>query len=127
MALATSTDVVAALGRSLTSAESTSVAYALAAASDQVVGYLGREPDPVPAAVARVVADMVAGVFLKPSINMADYDASGYSTAREAAGVRVGVESATSTGAWLTKAVMIRLRPYRLGVRSVRLVSESDG
>lgn len=115
--------MVAALGRSLTATESASVDFALAAASDQVVGYLGRaDLDPVPGAVTRVVADMVAGVFNRPSINVADYDASGYSTSREAAGVRVGIESATSTGAWLTKALKLRLRPFRRGAFSIHTV-----
>ena len=125
MALATSADVVAALGRSLTSAESTSVANLLDQASDLVTGYLGRWPDPVPGPVARVVAAMVAAVFDKPSVTVADYDTSGYSTSREYAQVAVGVESATSTGPWLTKSLKWRLSPYRSGMRSVGMVSEA--
>ena len=124
MALATSDDVVAALGRPLTSAETTAVANVLEQASDLVVGYLGVWPDPIPGPVARVVASMVAAVFDKPSITTADYDASGYSTSREYAQVTVGVESATSSGPWLTKALKMRLSPFRPGVRSVGMVSE---
>lgn len=124
MALATSADVVAALGRSLTAAETTAVASQLDQASDLVVGHLGRYPDPVPGAVARCVATMVAAVFDKPAITTADYDASGYSTSREYARVAVGVESATSSGPWLTNALKQRLRPYRRGVRSAGLRSE---
>lgn len=124
MALATEDDVVAALGRSLTSTESGVVENLLDEASDLVVGYLGFSPDPVPGAVARVVASMVVAVLLKPSVSVADYDASGYSTAREAASVRVGVESATTTGPWLTNALRERLRPFRIAVVSVRMISD---
>jgi hypothetical protein len=125
MAFATDVDVETALGRSLTSTESDAVDHVLAAASDQVVGYLGRTPDPVPGAVTRVVADMVAAVFSKPSITVADYDASGYSTSREAAGVHVGTESATTTGAWLTKALKIRLRPFKRSSFSIHTVASA--
>lgn len=124
MAYATSSDVVAALGRSLTSAESVAVSNQLEQATDLVIGYLGNEPDPVPGAVTRVVATMVAAVFSKPSITVADYDASGYSSAREAAGVHVGVESATTSGPWLTNALKERLKPYRIAIRSVAVTSE---
>lgn len=124
MALATSADVVAALGRALTATETTAVANQLDQASDLVVGYLGAYPDPIPGAVARVVATMVAAVFDKPQITIADYDASGYSTAQEYARVAVGQESATSSGPWLTNALKKRLQRYRFGVRSVGMVSE---
>jgi hypothetical protein len=124
MALATSDDVVAALGRSLTSAESTSVANLLDRASDRVFGYLGSWPDPVPGPVARVVAEMVAAVFDKPTVTTADYDATGYSTSREYAQVTVGVESATSSGPWLTKSQKLVLDLFRPGVRSVGMVGE---
>lgn len=127
MAFATSADVVAALGRSLTSAESTAVDNQLDQATDLVAAYLGNDPSPVPGAVTRVVATMVAAVFSKPSITVADYDASGYSTSREAAGVHVGVESATTSGPWLTNALRERLKPFRTAVRSVAAVSESYG
>jgi len=126
VALATSSDVVAALGRPLTSGETTAVTNMLNQASDLVVGYLGCWPDPVSGAVARVTATMVAAVFDKPSVTTADYDASGYSTAREYARVAVGVESATSSGPWLTSALKERLRPYRRSVRSVGVISEES-
>jgi len=124
MAYAASSDVVAALGRSLTAAELVSVSNQLEQATDLVAAYLGNEPDPVPGAVARVVATMVAAVFSKPSITVADYDASGYSTAREAAGVYVGTESATTSGPWLTNALRERLKPYRVSMRAVTVISE---
>lgn len=122
MALAASSDVVAALGRSLTADETTAVTNQLEQASDLVVGYLGHYPDPVPGPVARVVATMVAAVFDKPQITTADYDASGYSTGREYAQVHVGQESATTSGPWLTRALKLRLRPFRRGMFSIHTV-----
>ena len=117
MALASEADVENALGRTLTPSED--VSTLLESASDLVVGYLGQEPDPVPDPVARVVAEMVVAVLTKPAVNSADYGANGYNVARESMPVKVGVESATSTGPWLTRSWKTRLRPYRtLGVRS---------
>ena len=124
MAYATSSDVVAALGRSLTAAESVAVSNQLDQATDLVIGYLNTELDPVPGPVVRVVATIVAAVFSKPSITVADYDASGYSTAREAAGVYVGTESATTSGPWLTTALKQRLAPYRISFRAIGVLSE---
>lgn len=124
MAFATDDDVSDALGRSLTSSEAAAVDNQLEQATDLVVAYLGNEPDPVPGAVTRVVATMVAAVFSKPSITVADYDASGYSSARESAGVHVGMESATTSGPWLTNALKERLKPWRIAVRSVAVISE---
>jgi hypothetical protein len=100
------------------------VSNQLEQATDLVAAYLGNEPHPVPGAVARVVATMVAAVFSKPSITVADYDASGYSTAREAAGVYVGTESATTSGPWLTNALRERLKPYRVSMRAAIVISE---
>lgn len=116
MALASDADVEAALGRVLTEAED--VSTLLETASDLVCGYLGYTPDPVPDPVARVVANMVAAVMVKPSTTTADYQASGYNVSREFANVRVGVESQTSTGPWLTAALRMRLRPFRRGGRT---------
>jgi hypothetical protein len=111
MPLASEDDVENALGRPLASSED--VTTLLEEASDLVVGYLGYTPDPVPSPVARVVADMVAAVVTKPAQTTADYQATGYNVLREAPMVRVGVESATATGPWLTAALKMRLRPYR--------------
>ena len=128
MSFASSADVTAALGRSLTSAESGRVANLLDQADDLIIGY-GIDPaiDPVPGAVKRVAASMVVAIFTKPSINIADYDASGYRTSSETASVHVGVESATTEGPWLTNSQKMRLNPYRTGgMNQVQLVSESD-
>jgi len=122
---ATDGDVSDALGRSLTSLEANVVDNLIDEATDLVVGYgISLDISPVPGAIKRVVATMVAAVFSKPSINVADYDASGYSTAREAAGVHVGMESATTSGPWLTNALKERLKPYRISMRSVNAISE---
>ena len=128
MAFATDGDVSDALGRSLTSLECRRVDNLLDEATDLVVGY-GIDPaiSPVPGAVTRVVASMVVAVFTKPSINIADYDASGYRTSSETAAVHVGTESATTEGPWLTASQKMRLNPYRVGgMNQVQMVSESD-
>jgi hypothetical protein len=128
VAFASSADVTAALGRSLTSAESGRVTNLLDQATDLVVGYgIDVAINPVPGAVTRVVASMVVAVFTKPSINIADYDASGYRSTSETASVRVGMESATTEGPWLTNSQKMRLNPYRTGgMNQVKLASESD-
>jgi hypothetical protein len=127
MAFATEVDVENALGRSLTSAESAAVDNQIDQATDLVVGYLGTAPDPVPGAVTRVVATMVAAVFDKPAITTSDYNATGYNVSREAATVQVGNESATTSGPWLTNALKMRLNPYRIGAVTVFTVSSEFG
>jgi hypothetical protein len=123
MALATTYDVVDALGRPLATGED--VTTMLEQASDLVIGYLGAVPtNPVPPAVVRVVASMVAAVLTKPATTTADYVATGYNTSREQAAVRVGVESATTTGPWLSQSLKMRLEPYRTTVFSIQLGSE---
>ena len=126
MALASESDVEGALGRALTEAED--VSTLLEEASDLVAGYLGYTPDPVPSAVARVVATMVVAVLQKPAVNSADYGVNGYNVARESMPIKVGVESATTTGPWLTAALKQRLRPYRsAATRSVFSIRLEDG
>jgi len=129
MALASEVHVEDALGRALTVSED--VSTLLEEASDLVVGYLGYTPDPVPAPVRRVVATMVVAVLTKPATTAADYQSSGYNTSRETAAVRVGVESATTSGPWLTAALKARLRPYRShktrGVYSISLYTVEEG
>jgi len=126
MALASNSDVESALGRALTDDED--VSTLLEEASDLVVGYLGYTPDPVPSPVARVVATMVVAVLNKPSTTTANYDATGYSTSREYAEVHVGVESATTSGPWLTAALRMRLKPFRIyTTRSVFSIKTDAG
>lgn len=129
MAFATDDDVSDALGRSLTSSEALSVDNLLEQATDLVIGYgIPAGINPVPGAVKRVVAAMVVAVFNKPAITVADYNASGYSTALESASVRVGMESATTSGPWLTNALRMRLNPYRSGgLNQIGMRSESIG
>lgn len=128
MAFAIDDDVTDALGRPLTSSEAALVDSLLERATDLVVGYgVTASIDPVPGAVKRVVAEMVVAVFTKPSLNVADYDANGYRTTSEAAVVRVGVESATTSGPWLTNSQKMRLNPYRSGgMNQIAMQSESD-
>lgn len=130
MALATESDVEAALGRDLQSTED--VSTLLETASDRVNAYLGWDvPDPVPGPVIRVVAEMVAAVLLKPAITSAMYDAGsgigsgtgGYNQTREATSVRVGVDPGTSIGPWMTGEQKKRLGPYR-ATGLVRMVSD---
>ena len=126
MALASNSDVESALGRALTDDED--VSTLLEEASDLVVGYLGYTPDPAPSPVARVVATMVVAVLNKPSTTTANYDATGYSTSREYAEVHVGVESATTSGPWLTAALRMRLKPFRIyTTRSVFSIKTDAG
>jgi hypothetical protein len=118
---AASGDVEAVLGRSLTTPET----LLIDSASDLVAGYLLHYPDPVPDPVKRAVVDMVVAVLTKPSITVADYAAGGYNQVREATNVRVGVESATTTGPWLTNALKQRLRPFRRAMVSMLMESEA--
>jgi hypothetical protein len=111
MALASEEDVENALGRPLTVSED--VSSLLEEASDLVCGYLGYTPDPVPNPVARVTATMVAAVLTKPATTGADYGSNGYNVVRESLTVKVGTESATTTGPWLTASLKMRLRPFR--------------
>ena len=97
--------------RPLTSSED--VTTLLESASDRVVGYLRYTPDPVPDPIARVVGEMVAAVLTKPAVSTSDYQASGYNVSRETAAVRVGVESQTTTGPWLTKSQKLVLDRFR--------------
>jgi len=124
MALASEADVEAALGRDLGEAED--VSTLLEEASDLVVGYLRSTPDPVPDPVARVVATMVAAVLTKPASNNAEYGSNGYNVIRESMTVKVGVESATTTGPWLTRSLKTRLRPYRSAASQSAFMVDTD-
>lgn len=125
MALLTSASDIEDAGCSVVDIDADVLSHLIAAASDLVIGYLGAEPNPVPDAVSRVVADMVVAVLTKPDVTTAQYDAGGYNQIREATSVRVGIESATGTGPWLTKSLKTRLAPYRTGgMRSVSMTSE---
>ena len=127
MAFATQDEVEAALGRELADSELLRVDHLLATASDPVDSYLNWErPDPVPDPVVRVVADMVAGVFSRPAPTVAAWGAGGYNQSREAATVHVGAETVTTTGPWNTKPYKERLKPFRVAVQSVRLISDRD-
>jgi hypothetical protein len=118
MALATGDDVAAALGSSPTS----DVETLLEEASDLVLGYLHcPDLDPVPPAVSRVVASMVAS-----ALNRAPGMASIAPGDSLTAGPYTASSGASSAGTvWLTNGLKMRLRPYRCGsVISVSLQSE---
>lgn len=119
MALASAEDVEQALERRLTAHESAYVDTKLDTASDLVLGYLKCGAlNPVPDAVRRVVADMVAAV-LAPSapVNADSVTAGPYSLKF--------TEGSTSRTPYLTAALKVRLQDYRCGsVVSVPLASE---
>lgn len=122
MALATEDDVAAALGRQLTDAERGAASALLETATDLVTGYLHPcpIPTPTPAAISRVIADMVAAVFSRPAgvlANTSDLSADIY-------GVKFA-EGSTSPTPYLTAALRERLAPYACtGFVSMPLVSE---
>ena len=124
MALATASDVVARLGRPLTTAEATRAEGLLEEASALVVGYLGEDPtdtsvDPavVPSAVVVVVSGLVAGVIAR--------DAAPARPEQEAQSVSTGVgpfqrsvsygDGTTSSSPWLAAVDKMTLRPYKAG------------
>ena len=120
MALATEDDVTAALGGK---SPSTDVTTLLEEASDLVLGYLRLTSlDPVPPAVSRVTASMVAAAVNRPAglASMAPGDsltAGPYS-----------VNGGDAAGVWLTNALKLRLLPYRAHSNaSVSLQSELYG
>jgi hypothetical protein len=132
VALATQADVENALGRFLTADED--VTTLLEEASDLAAAYLGGYPDPVPGAVSRAVATMVVAVLTKPEATTADYSAGGYNATRQPLTINVGTESQTTTGPWLTKAIRIRLRPYRMRpsqraytIKTITLPEDTNG
>lgn len=116
MALATSDDVEAALGRPLTE----DVDFLLEEASDRVVAYLGYTPDPTPPAVGRVVAAMVAAVLTRPTVveGAEALTAGPY-------GVRFSANASTR-GPWLSSEQQKRLNPFRR-MTAITLESETPG
>lgn len=118
MALAAEADVVARLGRPLTTAEQTRVSGLLEEADVLVLAYLGldADPDPVPAAVRVVTSRVVARVIERAATQGVASDAESVTsqvgpfgrTLRFAAG-------STSGGPWLTGADKTVLGPHRAG------------
>jgi hypothetical protein len=116
-AFADQADVEAALGRDLTAAEEATVDTLLEEATDLLLGYLGCTPDPVPEAVTRVCARMVARVYAQAAAVEAPI--VGASQMQQTAGpfsrsTSFGAGS-TSGSAWLSASDKITLRPYRCG------------
>lgn len=130
--LAELTDVEAALGRSLTEAETPQIKTLLSEASDLIIGYLGCDPtdtsvEPcVPPVVSRVAARMVARVTQQggvPGAQSATESVGPFSrTAQFAPGTNSG-------DPWLSAKDKITLRPFRCGggMKSVSLASLHTG
>lgn len=121
MALADADDVEQALQRALTPAEYEYIDTQLEEASDLVLGYLRCDTlaSPVPGAVRRVVASMVAALLRPTNVpeNAEQVTAGEYSLKFSA--------GSTSKTPWLTAVQKMRLTPYRCGSAvSVPLASE---
>lgn len=131
MAFAEAADVVKALRRELTATEEDYVDDVIAEASDLIIGYLGCDPTddtatpPVPEAVTRVTARMVARVFQQD-----DGRAVGTSQTQQTAGPFMQglsfTPGSTSGSPWFAGTDKIVLRPYRCGggMTSVAFKSE---
>lgn len=117
MAFADTSDVEAALGRDLTSAEEASVDTLLEEATDLLIGYLGCTPDPVADAVIRVCARMVARVFAQAASGSAPVP--GTTQTQQTAGPfsqSTSFATGSATGSpWLASADKTALKPYRCG------------
>lgn len=124
MILATQDDVVARLGRALTSDEIARLAGLLEEASLLVEGYLGvtysvDDVDPVPEAVTVVVSRIVARAFTAPNQQLLPEGA------RSAAAGPYNVSFADArTNLWLSKVDKLTLRNLGGGFRSVPMQSE---
>lgn len=114
MVLASSADVVARLGRPLTTDETARVTGLLEEASAMVEGWLQCVPDPVPNAVKIVVSRMVTRVLAVGGADNAPEP--GVSQLQATMGIfgvnRSFSSDATSGGVWLTKQDKSTLRPY---------------
>ena len=125
MALATREQVETSLRRSLDPSED--VDGLLETASDLVIGYLHPcpIPEPTPAAISRVVADMVAAV-LSPAANI---PSGAVETSANAGpfgyGVKFG-DGANSPVPYLTAALKARLAPYRCGNGMTSVLMQSE-
>lgn len=118
-AFAKSGDVVKALRRPLTSAESPYVAGVIAEAQDLVCAFIRRDEDywetaeDVPGAVRRTVARMAARVFQQAGQQV------GVTQQQQAAGpfsTGLSYGSGANAGSpWLAAADKTRLKPYRKG------------
>lgn len=110
MTLAADPDVVARLGRPLTTDENGRVDGLLDEASALVEGWLGFTPDPVPSAVTIVTSRMVARALTAstpiPGLTDQQMTAGVYGVTQ-----RFSADS-SSGGVWLTRQDKIMLRPY---------------
>lgn len=113
MVLASSEDVVARLGRPLTTSETARVTGLLEEASVMAEGWLQCVPDTVPDAVKIVVSRMVARVLTNAAAGGPEPGVSQVQATMGLFGVTRGFSSdATSGGVWLTRQDKSMLRPY---------------
>lgn len=136
MALATTDDVVARLGRALTAAEEAQAAGLLEEASALVIGHLGCdptdtsvEPPEVPPAVAIVTSRMVARVLQQSTTApVPGSEATTTTTGPFSQTVRFATGSVTGAP-WLTKMDKLALRPYRCdgGLASIPISGGTTG
>lgn len=123
MALATTGDVEARLGRALEPSEAERAVAILDDASATVIGYCNQDfsAAPYPAAVTGVVAKMAARTLLAAA------NSGGFVQQQMAGSFMVQYSSGAASGdVWLTASDKLALRPYRLGggLTSVQLVGE---
>ena len=113
-ALASSVDVEARLGRTLTTEEAARVTGLLEEASVMVEGWLRCLPDPIPDAVKIVVSRMVArALSVGGTDNAPEPGVSQLQATMGIFGVNRSFSSdATSGGVWLTKQDKSTLRPF---------------
>lgn len=114
MSLASSEDVVALLGLDLTPEQAEQIEGLLEEASDLVLAWCrpyGMVFDPIPAAVARVTARVVARVITSGS--QVDGTAAQTTVVGPFQRQVTFNADATSGGPWLTRADKLRLKPHR--------------
>lgn len=125
MSFATEANVREALGRDLTAEETDLVQVLLDEADDVILAYLSTVlEDPIPGAVVRVAARMVARVFLQTGMigadNVTQQTGPFSQTVKYSAG-------ATNGSPWLSSADKSRLRPYRRSLGSATVQSFHTG
>jgi hypothetical protein len=125
MAYATTSDVTSRLGRALTTSETTQVEEWLTDAGLLIDGYTRAPvvaPDTVPDAYLVVSALMairaLGAVELIPGTESSTNQVGPFASTLRFGG------GGTSGGVWLSGTDKIMLRPYRVGMASLQLVSE---
>lgn len=125
MVFADVNDLVARLGRSLTADETAAAPGKLDEASVLVEGYCNQSFDPVPSAV-RVVTSRIAARALTAPVTQ---DSAAVSSEQFTAGPFTVNRSFVGDGSatWIGATEKTMLKPHRISMRSVALVSDRDG